>query len=278
MLGDLEEVLDVTFREDLDIRRVNIESRPEENKFRKDGYTLHVNLAHLDQAERDGLLELTATQFEREGRVLREDEEVETSTMMSGYTDEYDEILSYFDGVLSDRYCDIIERSLHLRTLIENKDLSKSEIQEKKGQIARRHGSEAIYLSSLVSAGYFDPDGGLHDMYVDMELNPDYSRYDFQDTLTEYMDKKLLAVFVENDDNIDDIFHEVRGRLSRYQEEDPIQEWFDIRGIGEGCEEIISSVMEKLEEEYLGIDYDEWRDGEHLWIRIYPRSLPPISP
>lgn len=115
-------------------------------------------------------------------------------------------------------------------------------------------------------------------MFVNMGVNEGYSKYDFQDVLLELSEKKLLCVFVENDDNVSDVVQTVRSRLAKYQQEDPINDWFDIRGIGDDCEEIIDGVMERLEEEFIAIDYAKWANGDDHWVRIRPGSLQTISP
>lgn len=278
MIEEIENILDVQFRDEVVVDYINLEYRPDEKRFRKEGDTLHLNIATLNDTERGEVVELAPTQFDETGRVLRHEEEIDTGAMVSGYSDKLDEILDYFGGILSDTYCTILDKSLNLRALLQNKELSKDEIRERKGQIARWHGSDAVYLSSLTTAGYFDPNGGLRDLFVDMGLNPEYSRHQFQQTLSEYVEKELICEFVESGESISEATQNVRGGLRRYQREEPIQDWYDIRGIGNQCAEIIDGVMNSLESDYITIDYDRWTDGADLWVRIYPRSLPPIPP
>lgn len=277
VLSRLGEILGVEFRDGIDVSYLNLRAIEDEDRLQKEGDILHLNLEKLEEREVRSVLELCEEQFEDEGRILRIDEEEQTAAMQRGYDDDDDEVLKFFENYLSDNILAIIEKSLFLRGLIEEEDLTKDEIQQRKRQIARRHGSNAIYLSSLVSAGYFDPDGGLRDIFVNLGLNPGYNKYDFQEILQEYAKKELLCVFVENDETVYDVKQEVRGHLARYQREEPIQEWFDIRGIGDGCANIIDGVMNELEDEFIGIDYDRWRNEDDLWVRIYPRSLQPIS-
>ncbi len=54
---------------------------------------------------------------------------------------------------------------------------------------------------------------------------------------------------------------------------EPVNEWLDMRGIGDQCEESIMALT-NLVEEYIGIDYDQWSDGDNLYVRIHPHSLP----
>jgi len=279
VLGALENLLDVNFSPDIDIDIdvLNFTNHEDGNRFQKDGRTLNLNLAALEPEKRRKVLQLAPEEFEQQGRLLREEEAAETRAMENRFDDDMDEILDYFDVILSDRYLSILDSSLYLRVLIEERDLTKEEIQERKHDLARRHGYEAIYISSLVSAGYFDPDAGLRDLYVDMGLNEEYDRYNFQSVLCNLVEHKILCYFVENDEEDNEATQAVRERLAKYQREEPINEWFDIRGIGDGCESIIDGIIDNLEEEFIGIDYDRWRDGDDLWVRIYPRSLPPIE-
>lgn len=277
MLDELGDILGIQFRGDVSIRYLNLESIGSEKRLRKEGNVLHLNLSALDKGQQKAVLELVREQFHSKGRVLRLDKEEEANAMEAAYSDELDEIREFFDGVVSDRYHDILDRSLHLRAVIESQHLSKTEIQERKGQIARRYGSDAIYLSSLVSAGYFDPNGGLRDLLVDMGLNPELNRANYQRVLSDYVDKKLFAYFVESDESVYNATQEVRGGLSRYQKEKPIHDWFDIRGIGENCATIIDGVITNLDEEFISLNYNERKDGDSLWYRIYPRALGRIS-
>jgi|GEM_PF-5231299 len=278
VLNRLGEILGEEFKDGINVEYLNLRAIEGEDLLQKEGKILHLNLEKLEKSEVRSVLKLCEEQFESEGRILRIDEEEQTAAMQRGYNEDDDEILNFFDNYLSDNILEIIEKSLFLRGLIEEENLTKDEIQHRKRQIARRHGSNAIYLSSLVSAGYFDPDGGLRDIFVNLGLNPEYDKYDFQGILQEYAKKELICIFVENDETVYDVTQDVRGHLARYQREEPIQEWFDIRGIGDGCANIIDGVMDNLEEEFIGIDYDRWRNDDDLWVRIYPRSLQPISP
>ncbi len=274
LLDALEDLFNINFSPDLDIEFLTFTKIEEEKKFKKEGEVLYLNLAELDPEQRKEVITLAQDQFKEKGRVLRHDEENETNAIEAGYTEDFGEIVNYFDGILSERYLTILESSLYLRALIDEENLSKEEIDERKRELTKKNGAESIYLSSLTSAGYFDPDGGLRDLYVELELNDRYDRYEFQPILSELVEEKLICLFVEKDEDIYDVTQEARRRLVKYKRENPPQEWFDIRGIGDGCEEIIDGVMANLEEEFIGVDYDRWKIEDDLWVRIYPRSLP----
>lgn len=277
VLEALEKILDINFKPDIDIRNITLINIEGGDKLQKDGPALHVNLDELDGQERRELVQLTQDEFEEQNRVLQEDRYEEAGALENADTGEMDEVLDYFDQILIDRYLDIIEASLHLRILIDQQDLRKKEIQDKKRDLVSRYGPEAMYLSSLATAGYFDPNAGLRDLYVKMGLNDKYDKYNFQKELERLISDELLCVFVENDETIYEVKQEVRGRLARYQRKDPINDWLDIRGIGSGCEEIIDGVVDELENEFTGIDYDRWNDGDNVVVRIHPHTLPPIA-
>lgn len=278
VLGALEKILDIEFKPDIDIRDVSLVNIEQNDKFQKDGRTLKLNVSELSKEERKELLDLPPEQLEAEHRVLRESEYEEVTTIEEGYDEDIDDVLDYFDGYLSDQYLTIIEAGLYLDILIEEENIPKKEIRKKKRDIATRHGPDAYYLASLAAAGYFHPNGGLRDLFVSMGLNKQYDKYNFQQELEGLVDDKILCVFVEEDKDIPTVTQEVRGRLARYQRRDPIHEWLDVRGIGNNCIEIIDGVVDNLEEEYIGIDYDRWtEDGYRATVRIHPHSLPPIE-
>lgn len=277
VLRHIERIFDLSFNSDVEVENINLIDKTDTDKFKKEGKSLYINLNKLDQDELSGIQELLQHEFEDEERVLREDEEFESVAMERGYTEDLKEILEYFDTFLIDRYLNIIDVGLHLRALIEQRDLDKEDIQKKKRNIGRRFGPEAIYLTSLTSTGYFDPNGGLRDLIVDMELNSQYNKYDFQDELEGLVENKLLCVFVQSDDDVDEVTQEVRGRIARYQRIDPIHDWLDIRGIGGNCEEIIEGVRSNLNNEFVGLDSQTWHERGQKVLRIHPQTIPPIE-
>jgi len=277
VLEALEKILDINFAPDINISNVCLINIEGGDKLEKEGQSLKVNIDELEPDERAELLELPPERFEIQERILNEDDEKETAAIEEGFDESEEEILDYFDDILSDDYLSILDMALHLRALIEQKDLTKEEIQERKREIAKYHGPDAIYMASLTTAGYFDPDGGVRDIYVDMELNDQYDRYKFQQRLEELVEHKLLCVFVESNDSVEDTTQAVRRRVAKYQRRDPVNSWMDLRGIGGQCEEIIDETINNLEEEYIGIDYDRWMEDDQLIVRMYPRSFPNLT-
>lgn len=277
MLEALENIFDINFSPDIDIQFLNFTKNEGGDRFQPDGRTLHLNIDELSPAELQQLQQVSQERFEEKGRVLRDDEEDETSAIEAGYSEDLDDIVDYFEPVLNDRYHSILGDSLYLRSLISQRDLSKEEIQERKRDLARKYGPDAVYLSSLATAGYFDENGGLRDLFVTMGLNEQYDKYNFQRELEDLVEDRLLCVFVQNNDEVYEVTQEVRGKLARYQQVEPIHDWLDIRGIGDGCEEIIDAVVQNLEEEFIGIDLERWNSEYGVAVRIRPHSLPPIS-
>lgn len=264
-LSSLKNLFDINI--DLDLRGASLINVEGGDKLQVENDTLQVNVPELDQEEREGVIDLTQDHFEEDGRILGADEEDETQAIEQGYSGR-DDILSYFEGILEERYISILKMSLNLRAVLEQRDLQKDEIQRRKMDIADVFGPEAMYITSLCTAGYFDQDGGLRDIYVDMELKEGYTRHDFNDHFSKLIEDKLLCVFVENDGETDEVTTEVRGALAKYQDMNPVNDWLDIRGIGSDCVEIIDGVMENLEEEFYGMNYSRLHEDDQLIIRI----------
>lgn len=277
-VGDiLESVFGGVLPDHIEITDINLLKIDGGDKVHKNGPTLNVNVAELEPDERQQFLKEIRDEFNGEGRVLREDESEDVLAIEENYQEEYQEYASHFENHLSERYIAMISDSMYLRALIDGKELSKEEILEHKRDIASRHGSEAFYISSLATAGYFDPNGGLQDLLVDMRLNKDYEVYNFQKEFKRLIDKELLCLFVENDDDVYEATQELERRIVEYQRMDPVQDWIDIRGIGPQCEEIIEDIVQNLEEKYLGLDYDRWRDDDNLVIRLHPHSIEDLT-
>jgi len=277
-VGDiLESVFGGVLPDHIEISDINLLKIDGGNKYHKNGPTLNVNVAELEPDERQQFLKEIRSEFGEEGRILRDEESEDVLAIEENYQSEYQEYAAHFENHLSDRYIAMISDSMYLRSLIDGKELTKEEILERKRDIASRHGSEAFYVSSLATAGYFDPNGGLQDLLVDMRLNEDYKVYNFQEEFQELVDKKLLCLFVENDDDVYEATQDLERRIVEYQRMDPVQDWIDIRGIGPRCEEIIEGIVQNLEEEYFGIDYDRWRKDGNLVIRVYPHSIEDLT-
>lgn len=278
-LGALEKIFDISFSPDTEIKISNISliSIDTGDEIQREGDTIQVNTKQLDSEQREFLQELTRREKEEGGRLIREGEEEEITAIEGNWEDAYDDIPDYFDNFLSDRYISIIEDSLYLRVLIEQKGLNKEEILERRRDIARRHGPEAMYMSSLTTAGYFDPNGGLRDLLVEYGTNSGVSRMDLHSELKELVEKKLLCVFINNEQTVQEATHEVRSRIAKYQRVDPLQDWLEIRGIGPECEEIIEGVQENLEDEFMGFDGGDFSDGDGKVIRLHPHSIQDLT-
>jgi len=278
--GALEKIFDIEFSPTVDLSdiTINIVDYDGGDSLQKSGQDLDVNISEMSPEQLSELGDALNDHFYEQGRVLQQDAEIEAATIESGYSEEDGEVTDYFDGILTDRYLGIIDQSLHLKAVIDQKDLSRDEIHERKRDIAERYGVDAMYLSSLATSGYFHPNGGLRDLYVTMGLDPDYDRLNFQQELEDLVKQKILCVFIENDQDVAEVAGDVEGRLARFQRVDPVHEWLDIRGIGQNCERTIDSVVGGLEERYEGIDYSIWNnDRGNRVVRIRPHTLPPLE-
>ncbi|TQR22067.1 hypothetical protein C9J85_03040 [Haloferax sp. wsp5] len=133
----LEEILDINFRPNIDIRNVSLINYESRDKLQKEGDSLKINISELSEKERRELLNVPPEQFEIQGRVLDEKEESDANAIEQGYDESADEIIDYFDGILSENYLSIVDASLYLRALINQKDIDRDEIHERKKDIEK---------------------------------------------------------------------------------------------------------------------------------------------
>lgn len=236
-----------------------------------------VNLAELDDEERRELIDISNDHLEEEGRLLNDPVEEETADIEEGWDEQKAEILDFFDGLIYDRYHQILEKALYLRGVIEQNELTKQQIDKRKNDVADRLGGDAHYIANLCTAGYFDEDRTFREIYQQMYMGEGYQEHEFKDAFVIIVTEQLLCVFVERDQSVYEVKQDVRGTLAKYQREDPPNNYVDIRGIGDHCENIIDKVVSDLEDEYFGFDATEFHEGDQRVIRIHPASLPELG-
>lgn len=277
-LSFLSEVFDVEYsRLDFEVDKVALTSREKSAKLLRREGDLLINIPQLSSEEKDQLAPYISDHFDAENRILRQDVEEKSQSISKSYTERREDIIDFFEDILPQQYIFMIKRGLDFRAVIEHEDPSYMEIEEEKKKIIQKIGPDGMYVCNLCTAGYFDEDGGLRDLYVKMELNKQYKRRDFLEEFETLIEDRLLCVFVEHTDEVYDVKQEVRKTLKKYQEQDPAHEFVDIRGIGSNCNDIIDGVIEELEDEILGIDYDRWNvDDRFAVARIHPHSIPPL--
>lgn len=278
VLPALEKILDISFKPDITIKNINLINIDSDKKLSKDGDSVNINVSELEPEEREEIIQLPRQEFEDNGRILQESEYEEAVAIEEGYDNSAEEIVEYFSDLITDEYLEVIEDSLYLRGLIQEKHFTKDQIQRRRSDIAEGRGENAMYISSLTTAGYFHPNGGIRDLLVTMRLNDQYDPYAFQKELDMIFSEKLLAIFVNNDDDVWEKTTEVKGRLSKYDDMNPINDWIEIRGIGPRCEEIIEGVVENLNNDIGSIEIDLYNDdmGQRV-ARIHPYSVASIS-
>lgn len=258
-----------------DISLIKIEDN---RKFEIEDRTLQINLSELNDEELGELREIQHEYFSADERFFGDDDTQEAEAIERNYDEEDEELLEFFDNILTDRYLSVIESGLHLRASIEEQNLDKNKIKTRRHDIASSHGKGAYYLTTLATEGYFDPNGGIRDLLATVRLNEGMEMYNFQNELETLVENKLLCVFVENDDTVREVVHAIRGRMARHREISPLNSWLDVSGIGPDCETIILQAMEKLQDDYMSLDYDNRTDlGKGLRIRIHMETVPRLD-
>lgn len=260
------------------ITNINLLGREGDTKIVHNNNELNIYLSELDDQERREIIDIANDHIDQEGRLLRKPEEDESNEIEGVWGEKEQEILEFFDGIVIERYVKIIEKSLYLRGLIRANDLPKHEIDERKRDLAERYGGEALYISNLCTSGYFDRQRIFREMYQDMFYGDEYDHIKFNEWFQEIVTGKLLCVFVDNDQPVYEVKQDVRGRLARYQREDPPQNFLDIRGIGGPCRTIIDKVVAELKDEFgYGFDCQQYQADDGYVARISPASLPPLG-
>lgn len=111
---------------DIEIGDIDITlfSREGDEKVVINNETAYVNVAELEPEEEDEVIDISRQHVEEEERLLNDSIEEETGDIEEAWDEEKKEILDFFDGIIFDRYVQILEKALYLRGVIEQNDLT----------------------------------------------------------------------------------------------------------------------------------------------------------
>lgn len=145
----------------------------------------------------------------------------------------------------------MLKAALYLRRTWEGEErqLSRSEMRERKREIAERFGTEAPVVCNLATAGYFDEGGYIHELFEDLRSQDDTDERDFVELFDEIVNNQPFTVFVGGYDKVHAVREKVKHRMRQKKQYGVDFSFIDVRGIGEDNREKIRKVIEGLEEE-----------------------------
>lgn len=280
LLGALTPNIDITFGDDIDVEDVNencdvqIKSGGEEKKAHITREAVYLYPEQLQGEEYVTFQSFVRESKRDEGEVVRVDEKEETQALENADTTEINDIIRFFDGVISDRHISILRSSLYLRKLSQNYDpIPDFNVGQKKRDIAEKYGYESYYMIHLVSSGYFDEGRYLQNLYYQLESAETSTAERYREEFEEIIGEKLIATFVSADDTTYDVKSDVKAGVVKYFRYRPPANFFDVCGMGHRCEVTIDEAVEDLEQEYEMMEYDDEDRGEERVVRIFPETI-----
>ena len=187
------------------------------------------------------------------------------------------ETVEFFRPLLSDRYLQMLKGALYLRQEWEDDDLymPRNELRRRREDLIRRFGEEARVISNLCSSGYFDEGRYFRNVYDTLETEYDTPEDTFRDLFEEIVENEPFTVFVSSVQDTSEVVEAVEDKLSRYKRYGV--DFVEVRGIGHPNRQTITQVLERLEDEYVDIEYDVLQEEREQIVRIYPESIPDLN-
>ncbi|WP_424001607.1 hypothetical protein ACOZ4I_16870 [Haloarcula salina] len=271
--------IDLTIGDDIDVGDLENSELSVESGEQGDKLLIEQDrcVIYPDQLQGDeyALFNQLAREIKREsGSVDRTIEHEQTRALEATDTVTIDDIVGFFDGIISEHYLSLLRSSLYLRQISENNhQYPDFDINEEKRELKDRYGYEAYYVAHLASSGYFDQDRyfqNLHDVLESRTGNtPESYRREFEITVGE----KLIAVFVNEDDSTYEVEQDFRAAAYKQQRYNLRLDFVDICGFGSVCQSTIDEFVEELEDQYPTVDYENLDRGQERVVRIYPATL-----
>lgn len=256
-----------------DITNVNISGEGNENpvSLSDDEEELVIDLETIGEEKREDVLDLVREEgFQKQGRVFKDSSEKDLRGIQKNEDNtRIEETLKYFRPKISDKHMRILESALYLREAWEqDRDIS-----QKKQDIVEKYGPEGRSIANLCTAGYFDEDGYLRELYENIQKSPDYKEGEYRNLFEKVVENEPFSVFVSFHDQKDDICRNIKQKLRKYEKYGVRFKFIDVRGIGRENETAIKQSMELLEETLESIEYEEEvTEGQYL-VRIDPESV-----
>lgn len=209
-----------------------------------------------------------------EGRITRSSETGTTRALESVNRDLIDETCSFFDEVLSSRQLSLLRSALFIREVSGSTEYAlEKDIDQSKADLKDRYGYEAYYVCHLASSGYYDEGRYFRDLYFELESGSEPVQKVYRDHYDQIIGEKLIAAFVNSEDDVEDVLSDARAGLSKFFRYNPPADFFDICGMGSRCSELIDLALEEFSSEYDSLEYEDRDRGEERVARLYPYSL-----
>lgn len=278
-LDRLKNLLEINTGDDIDITveegaRVTFVNDGHGMEIDESERHIRYDFGSLDEGEYTETIDIIPEGREEAEDFEREEGEEEYRAIESADPSPVQETIRYFDGVLTDRYHEMLRQALFLRQIMELEHRPSSfQIDERKRDIAERFGDEAYYVIHLCSSGYFDENRYFRELYEEICETPGLDVEDFRDEFETIVTEEVMTLFVNMDDSPRQVQNGIRSNLAKYERYSVNIDFIDVRGIGERCRSSIDEAIENLEERAETLDYDYSRRGRELVVRIYPDSV-----
>lgn len=240
--------------------------------------TVHLYPKGMDDELKDIFSTLARSSKREYGSVDRDDIEDEVSKLKDLDKAELDEIIGFFSDIIRGRHVDLLRDCLYLQKAVADEGIRLNHpIGEYKDSLKEDFGRVAFYMNHLVSTGYFNENEFFQSMYDEIQDQDGATSEIYMDEFDKIVEERLLAYYVNNDEDVQDTFNGINRLVYRYFHFDPHNEFVDVRGLGEECEELIGDGLAKFEDTQSGELITQELDSVEMAVRIYPQSMELLS-
>lgn len=259
---------------DIDAESISIRSGSNANKVEIQDETIEIYPDELQGEEYARYQQLLRAGKRESGTVERRSEYDQTRALASAWSESIDETIDFFDGLVSDRDLKLLRSCLYLRHVVENDiEYPDFDIHQEKRELRERYGYEAYYFAPLASSGYFDRDRYFRELYHENVNRFDTPEQQFREEFELVIGEKLLAIFVNEDDDPEDVMYDFRSTVAKQLRYGTQTDFVDVCGVGQTCRETINDFIDNLGSIYPETEYENRnRNGERV-VRIDPMTL-----
>ena len=184
------------------------------------------------------------------------------------------ETLDYFRPILPEHYSGTLEAALHMRKQMSMMDPAPSEwVRKRRKDIAEKYDGETYQVINLCSAGYFDGDRYLRDLYEEMRATDEYREGDFAEVFEQIVEHGPFTIFVSAGDRVSEVKGRIYSKVRNRERHDVRVEFIDVRGIGSDNRAKIGEALERIVAEVGDFEAAIKSEEPERVVRIDPDTL-----
>ena len=183
--------------------------------------------------------------------------------------------IEYFDDYLPEDDLRLLQRCFYLRIDFEDEEshIDQGEVHRRKRDLDRQHESNAFVVSNLCSAGYYDRERFLRELFKRIDNSDDLGPTDYHEVYKTVLRDEPFSVFVAGHNRPDEIMSLIESKLNGYKGYNFDIDFIDIRAQGGRNRSKLNGIVFDLQNDIDTIQYKTEVDKREVVYRIYPDTV-----